>query len=129
MFHDVSQNAAFVAIVGAVVTIGFAWDRMKDATKRRLVIDRQGFVIEGRPVPWEAIMSMQWVPAGGEHGEYLEIFVRNAGGYRAPRSGQVFVDHGAFGMRPNTLIDLLETAALPRRIPVLAIEPPPARGR
>jgi hypothetical protein len=40
----------------------------------------------------------------------------------------IFVRHGLYEIKANLLIDLLEAAALPRRVRVLAVEPPsPAR--
>jgi hypothetical protein len=123
------QQAVFVGVVGAVASVGLVWDRMKDGTKRRLVIDRRGFVVEGRAVPWEAVMSMAWVPGDGERREHIEVRTRTTTGFRAPRLRSIIVDHGSYGMKPNTLIDLFEAAALPRRIPVLAIEPPRTKAR
>jgi hypothetical protein len=90
-----------------------------------LRIDREGFTIYGREVPWDAVMSVLWrqSSARGET-EHIEVRVRSTEGYRAPREARVYVDHRRYGVQANVLIDAFETAAMPRRIYVLAVEPP-----
>lgn len=84
---------------------------------------------DGRQVPWESVMSIMWVAGkGGEGPEHIEIRVRKTATYRPPRDRVILVHHGRYGIKANLLIDLLEAAALPRRVRVLAVEPPsPAR--
>jgi len=91
-----------------------------------LRIDREGFVVRGGRVPWDAVMSMAW--RYDSTGGYIEVRVRSGQGYRAPRHGRVQIDHRQFGVPANALIDAFEAAALPRPIPVLAIEPSPPTG-
>jgi len=72
-------------------------------------------------------MSILWNQGeGGEAPipEHIEVRVRSIEGYRAPREGRVRVDHRQYGVPSNVLIDAFEAAALPRRIYVLAIQPP-----
>ena len=125
------QWGLLLAFFGALITIAFGWDRIRGSERRQLVIDRLGFVHEGRRVPWESVISLLWVAdAGGEGGmpEHVEIRVRSIPGFEAPRHRRVNVLHRNFGIAPNALIDIFEAAALPRRIPVLAIEPEGERG-
>ena len=90
-----------------------------------LRIDREGFVVRSGRVPWDAVMSVAWRPDGT--GGYIEVRVRNGTGYGV-RDGRIQVDHRQYGVPANALIDAFEAAALPRRIPVLAIEPSPQTG-
>jgi hypothetical protein len=95
-----------------------------------LRIDREGFVLSGRRVPWDAVMSILWNQGrGGEAAipEHIEVRVRSTEGYRAPRDARIQVYHREYGVPANVLIDAFEAAAVPRRIYVLAIEPP-AKG-
>jgi hypothetical protein len=121
-----------LGLAGAFLTIVVAVDRIRSGRRpSQLVIDRRGFVNDGRPVPWESVMSIMWVASkGGDAGwpEHIEIRVRSTPEFEAPRDRRVRVIHRDFAIAPNTLIDLLEAAALPRRVRVLAVEPPsPAR--
>jgi hypothetical protein len=119
-----------LGVFGAIVSVALFSDRMRTDAARQLVIDREGFVVDGRHVPWEAVMSMLWVQAHSEAGdEHIEVRVHSIAGFEAPRQRRVLVFHKAFDLSANTLIDLFEAAALPRRISVLAIEPPSMRGR
>ena len=87
-----------------------------------LRIDREGFVESGERVPWNAVMSLLW--RRDDIGEHIEVRVRSIEGYRAPRDARVQVHHRQYGVPANVLIDAFEAAALPRRIYVLAVEPP-----
>lgn len=95
-----------------------------------LQIDRDGFIESGKRVPWGAVMSILWNQGqGGEAPipEHVEVRVRDIEGYRAPRDRRVQVYHREYGVPANVLIDAFEAAALPRRIYVLAVEPPRKR--
>jgi DivIVA domain-containing protein len=132
LFFDCRECSGFV-VLGALGVLASIWIALR--TYRRgsedleLRIDRDGFQVEGTRIPWAAVTSIRWRQGRGEEGnprECIELQVRNAGPYRAPRDRKVFLTHGEYDVRANLLIEMLETAALPRRIPVLAIEPPPA---
>jgi hypothetical protein len=115
-------------IVGAVVIAAAWYQRGRRGLELR--IDRDGFIESGGMVPWEAVMSILWNQGqGGESPipEHIEVRVRNIEGYRAPRDHRVQVNHREYGVPANVLIDAFEAAALPRRIYVLAVEPP-AKG-
>jgi hypothetical protein len=113
-----------VLLLGVTVWDASRWRRGAD----ELRVDRDSFWFEGGRVPWEAVMSVLWnAGSGGEGGSapFVEVRVRTTESYRPPRSGIVAIPHGEYRIEANTLIDLLETAALPLRITVLAIDPPP----
>jgi hypothetical protein len=76
-------------------------------------------------------MSIMWRagPTDVFDSDFIEVRVRDAGEYRAPRDRTIHLEHGLYEVRANLLIDLLEAAALPRRIRVLAVEPPPPPTR
>jgi hypothetical protein len=115
-------------IVGAVVIAAAWYHRGRQGLELR--IDRDGFIQSGAMVPWEAVMSILWNQGqGGEAPipEHIEVRVRSIEGYRAPRDHRVQVHHREYGVPANVLIDAFEAAALPRRIYVLAVEPP-AKG-
>jgi hypothetical protein len=123
------QLGSTLGFFGAFVTVCLVVDRIwfRGSERRRLVIDREGFVNEGRRVPWDSVVSIMWMAgSGGEapRPEHIRIEVRSTPGFEAPRHRVVDVFHSAFGIAPNRLIYLFETAALPRRLSVLAVEPP-----
>lgn len=99
------------------------WFKRGGSRGLELRIDREGFMVRGRIVPWGAVMSLLW-RVGDDAGEHIEVRVRSIEGYRAPRDGSVQVFHRQYGVPANVLIDAFEAAALPRRIYVLAVEPP-----
>jgi hypothetical protein len=78
-------------------------------------------------VPWGAVLSITWRsgPTEDFSSDFIEVRVRNTEGYQAPRDRTIYLEHGLYEIRANLLIDLLEAAALPRRVLVLAVEPPP----
>jgi hypothetical protein len=115
--------------IGASILIAAAWYK-RGRRGLELQIDREGFIESGGRVPWEAVMSILWNQGrGGEAPipEHVEVRVRNIEGYRAPRDRRVQVYHRDYGVPANVLIDAFEAAALPRRIYVLAVEPPTKR--
>lgn len=115
-------------IVAAIVIAAAWYQRGRRGLELR--IDRDGFIESGARVPWEAVMSILWDQGqGGEAPipEHIEVRVRSIEGYRAPRDRRVQVHHREYGVPANVLIDAFEAAALPRRIYVLAVEPP-AKG-
>lgn len=114
--------------IGASILIAAAWLK-RGRRGLELQIDRDGFIESGARVPWEAVMSILWKREGGQSGipEHVEVRVRSIEGYRAPRDRRVQVYHRAYGVPANVLIDAFEAAALPRRIYVLAVEPPTKR--
>lgn len=116
-----ARGTGFLALTLAPIV----WFMFRRAGARglELRIDREGFVESGTRVPWDAVMSLLW--RHEDSGEYLEVRVRSVDGYQAPRDRRVLIDHRRYGVPANVLIDALEAAALPRRIYVLAVEPPP----
>jgi hypothetical protein len=116
----------------AFLTFAAAVDRMlRPRRPRQLVIDRTGFVNDGRRVPWESVESIMWMaPRWGDAGypvsypAHIQVDVRST---NAPRRDVVPVFHADFGIAANRLIYLFEAAALPRRLSVLAVEPPSSR--
>jgi hypothetical protein len=115
--------------IGASILIAAAWYK-RGRRGLELQIDRDGFIDSGGRVPWEAVMSILWNQGrGGEAPipEHVEVRVRSIEGYRAPRDRRVEVYHREYGVPANVLIDAFEAAALPRRIYVLAVEPPTKR--
>ena len=117
--------------LGVLIALGLVWRTIRrGAAGLELRIDREGFVIEGDGVPWDAVMSITWKsgPTDRLDSDFIEIRVRETATYRPPRDRVIFVQHGRYEVKANLLIDLLEAAALPRRVRVLAVEPPsPAR--
>jgi hypothetical protein len=114
--------------LGIGASLMFAWVRLRRGVAGiELRIDRNGFVVEGTRVPWEAVISILWRagPTRQFEGDFLEIRVRSIEGYRAPRDRTIYLEPRLYEVKANLLIDLLETAALPRRVRVLAVEPPP----
>ena len=113
----------------AFVTFAAAVDRilLRPSRPRQRVIDRGGFVNDGRRVLWEAVESIMWMaPKWGEAGypAHIRIDVRST---TAVRHDVVDVFHSDFGIAANKLIYLFEAAALPPRLSVLAVEPPSSR--
>lgn len=117
-------SLGFFGLIGVGVMVE---DRMRSEARRRLVIDRRGFVADGRRVPWEAVMSMLWAEGPDHTPAHVEVRVRPTQSFEAPSERRVLLFHSEFGIGANALIDLLEAAALPRRVPVLAVEPPGLR--
>jgi hypothetical protein len=117
--------------LGILSGLGLVWRTIRrGAAGLELRIERHGFVLEGDRVPWDAVMTITWKsgPTDRSESDFIEIRVRETETYRPPRDRVIFVRHGLYEIKANLLIDLLEAAALPRRIRVLAVEPPtPAR--
>ena len=86
-----------------------------------LRIDREGFVERGSRVAWAAVMSILW--RHDVSAEHLEMRVRNTEGYRAPSGSPCLARASAVRRSGQPPDRCLETAALLRRIQVLAVEP------
>jgi hypothetical protein len=114
--------------IGMLVALGLVWRTLRRGRAGlELRIDQDGFVVHGERVPWGAVLSITWRsgPTEDFSPDFIEVRVRNTEGYQAPRDRTIYLEHGLYEIRANLLIDLLEAAALPRRVLVLAVEPPP----
>lgn len=122
-------GAAISGGIGLLVALGLVWRTLRRGRAGlELRIDRDGFVVHGEErVPWGAVLSITWRsgPTEDFSSDFIEVRVRNTEGYQAPRDRTIHLEHGLYEIRANLLIDLLEAAALPRRVLVLAVEPPP----
>lgn len=102
------------------------WARVGDAGLE-VRLDPSGIAIGGRHIPWEAVRTAQWSGSATAKGEVRKpgilLRVRDVEGYKAPRAGGESIDHLAFRVPANILLDAIVRFAHPHTVYVIAVDP------
>jgi hypothetical protein len=93
-----------------------------------LRLDSAGVTIGRRRIPWEAVQTARWSGYAFGTGETpgkpgIVLHLRDVGGYKAPRAATQEIDHLAFRIPANILLDAIVRYAHPHAVYVLAVDP------
>ncbi len=93
-----------------------------------LRLDANGVTIGRHRIPWEAVRSAKWSgyvigPASGPGRPGIVLNLRDAEGYKAPRAAVEEIDHVAFRIPANILLDAIVRYAHPHAVYVIAVDP------
>jgi hypothetical protein len=93
-----------------------------------LRLDSAGVTIGRRRIPWEAVVSAKWSgyvigPASGPGRPGIVLHLRDVEGYKAPRAAVEEIDHLAFRIPANILLDAIVRYAHPHAVYVSAVDP------
>jgi hypothetical protein len=93
-----------------------------------LRLDANGVTIGRHRIPWEAVRSAKWSsnvigPASGPVRPGIVLHLRDAKGFKAPSAAVEEIDHLAFRIPANILLDAIVRYAYPHAVYVLAVDP------
>jgi hypothetical protein len=91
-----------------------------------LRLDTAGVTIGSHRIPWEAVPTAKW--SGFAIGARVRkpgivLHLRDVEGYKAPRAAVEKIDHRAFRIPANILLDAIVRYAHPHTVYVLAVDP------
>jgi hypothetical protein len=90
-------------------------------------IDTVGIDIGRRRIPWEAVPSVKWSSSAIHKGKVwkpgIVLHLRDVEGYKAPRAAVEKIDHLAFRIPANILLDAIVRYAHPHTVYVVAVDP------
>jgi hypothetical protein len=93
-----------------------------------LRLDTAGVTIGRHRIPWEAVRTAKWSgyaigPDTGPKKPGIVLHLRDFQGYKAPRAATEEIDHLAFRIPANILLDAIVRYASPHTVYVLAVDP------
>jgi hypothetical protein len=114
------------ACLAAVIVVLVEWARAGTAGLE-VRLDTVGIAIGRRGIPWEAVPSARWSSSAIHKGKVwkpgIVLHLRDVEGYKAPRSATESVDHLAFRVPANVLLDAIVRYAHPHTVHVIAVDP------
>ena len=123
-----ARGRAFVfggACLAGVIGLLVGWALVGSAGLE-LRLDTAGVTIGRRRIPWEAVRTAKW--SGHAIGARVRkpgivLHLRDAEGYEAPRAAVEKIDHLAFRIPANILLDAIVRYAHPHAVYVIAVDP------
>jgi hypothetical protein len=93
-----------------------------------LRLDAAGVTIGRHRIPWEAVRTAKWSgyaigPDSGPKKPGIILHLRDFEGYKAPRAATEEIDHLAFRIPANILLDAIVRYAQPHAVHILAVDP------
>jgi hypothetical protein len=124
-----ARGRAFV--FGGVCLAGVIWLLVEwgltGSAGLELRLDCAGVTFGRRRIPWEAVPSARWSSSAIHKGKVwkpgIVLHLRDAEGYKAPRAATEKIDHLAYRIPANILLDAIVRYAHPHAVYVLAVDP------
>jgi hypothetical protein len=124
------QTRGRALLFGGVCLAGVIWLLVEwgltGSAGLELRLDPVGVTIGRHRIPWEAVRTAKW--SGHAIGARVRkpgivLHLRDAEGYKAPRAEVEKIDHLAFRIPANILLDAIVRYAYPHAVYVIAVDP------
>lgn len=124
------QTRGLAFLSGGVFLAGVIWLLvvwgLTGSAGLELRLDTAGITIGRRRIPWEAVRTAEW--SGHAIGARVRepgiiLHLRDVEGYKAPRAAVEEIDHFAFRIPANVLLDAIVRYAYPHTVYVIAVDP------
>jgi hypothetical protein len=124
------QTRGRAFLFGGVCLAGVIWLLVEwgltGSAGLELRLDTAGVTIGRRRIPWEAVRTAKW--SGSAIGARVRkpgivLNLRDVEDYKAPRAATQEIDHLAFRIPANILLDAIVRYAHPHTVYVIAVDP------